>query len=184
MQDAVAFTGSAATGQMLKSGTRDRREQRPLQQEADSLNFSMLGPDAAPGTEEFDLFVKEVVREMTAKAGQKCTAIRRTIVPDGDGRRRRSRRSQKRLAGVKVGDPAVEGVRMGRSPAARRCARCEQSVERAAQRGTELVYGGPDDFDVVGADAEKGAFFPTTLLLLRRAVRPHASRTTSRRSVR
>ena len=80
--------------------------------EADSLNCSILGPDAAPGTEEFDLFVKEVVREMTVKAGQKCTAIRRTIVPAGT-EEAVIEAIAKRLAGVTIGDPAVEGVRMG-----------------------------------------------------------------------
>ncbi len=80
-QDAVAFTGSAATGHMLKTDRAMVEHSVRFNQEADSLNFSMLGPDAAPGTEEFDLFIKEVVREMTVKAGQKCTAIRRTIVP-------------------------------------------------------------------------------------------------------
>ena len=84
-QDAVAFTGSAATGQLLKSGHAMVSKSVRFNQEADSLNFSMLGPDAHPGTEEFDLFVKEVVREMTVKAGQKCTAIRRTFVPACDG---------------------------------------------------------------------------------------------------
>ena len=81
-QDAVAFTGSASTGHALKTGRAMVEHSVRFNQEADSLNFSMLGPDAAPGTEEFDLFVKEVVREMTVKAGQKCTAIRRTIVPE------------------------------------------------------------------------------------------------------
>src|SRR5881392_241627 len=80
-QCAVAFTGSAHTGRMLKSSRSIIENSVRFNQEADSLNFSMLGPDAAPGSEEFDLFVKEVVREMTSKAGQKCTAIRRTFVP-------------------------------------------------------------------------------------------------------
>ena len=80
-QDVVTFTGSAATGRKLKTHPRSIAESVRFNMEADSLNFSMLGPEAAPGTEEFDLFIKEVVREMTAKAGQKCTAIRRTLVP-------------------------------------------------------------------------------------------------------
>src|SRR3954468_5987500 len=81
-QDVVSFTGSAHTGRMLKSSRSIIENSVRFNQEADSLNFSMLGPDAVPGSAEFDLFVKEVVREMTAKAGQKCTAIRRTFVPD------------------------------------------------------------------------------------------------------
>ena len=79
-------------------------------QEADSLNFSMLGPDATPGTEEFDLFIKEVTKEMTVKAGQKCTAIRRTLVPEGFVEPL-MQALVRRLEGVKIGDPAVEGVR-------------------------------------------------------------------------
>ncbi len=82
-QDSVAFTGSAATGRMLKEGDAIVGNAVRFNMEADSLNCSILGPDAVPGTEEFDLFIKEVVREMTVKAGQKCTAIRRTIVPAG-----------------------------------------------------------------------------------------------------
>ena len=82
-QDAVAFTGSASTGRMLKESASIVENAVRFNMEADSLNCSILGPDAQPGTEEFDLFVKEVVREMTVKAGQKCTAIRRTIVPAG-----------------------------------------------------------------------------------------------------
>src|SRR6476660_663343 len=111
-QSAVAFTGSAATGKMLKGSKSIMDHNVRFNMEADSLNYSMLGPDAAPGTPEFDLFVKEVVREMTTKAGQKCTAIRRTIVPEGMVGDVMSA-LKKRLEGVSVGDPAVEGVRMG-----------------------------------------------------------------------
>jgi oxepin-CoA hydrolase / 3-oxo-5,6-dehydrosuberyl-CoA semialdehyde dehydrogenase len=165
-QDTVAFTGSASTGLLLRSNRTILEQNVRFNQEADSLNFSMLGPDAAPGTDEFDLFVKEVVREMTVKAGQKCTAIRRTFVPAGmvDDVATALR---KRLAGVKVGDPSLDGVRMG--PLAGRSQRRE--VEANADRlraATELLYGGPDTLDVVGADPEKGAFFPPTLLYLDR----------------
>jgi oxepin-CoA hydrolase/3-oxo-5,6-dehydrosuberyl-CoA semialdehyde dehydrogenase len=135
-------------------------------QEADSLNYSMLGPDARPGTPEFDLFVKEVVREMTVKAGQKCTAIRRTFVPApmvddviaALG---------KRLAGVKVGDPRVEGVRMGPLAGKGQQREVARSLD-LLKRGAEVAWGG-GDFDVVGADREKGAFFPATLLYNERA---------------
>ena len=161
-QDSVAFTGSADTGRMLKSGKAIVENSVRFNQEADSLNFSMLGPDATPGTEEFDLFIKEVAREMTVKAGQKCTAIRRTIVPAGavDDVVAALR---KRLAGVKVGDPSVEGVRMGPLAGKGQVKEVMKSVERL-RGGTELVYGGFDDFEVVGADRDKGAFFPTMLL--------------------
>ncbi|MGA9837471.1 MAG: aldehyde dehydrogenase family protein, partial [Gemmatimonadaceae bacterium] len=111
-QDAVAFTGSAATGRMLRETPAIVEHAVRFNMEADSLNCSILGPDAAPGTEEFDLFIKEVVREMTAKAGQKCTAIRRTIVPAGmEDDVVKALRA--RLEKVVIGDPAAEGVRMG-----------------------------------------------------------------------
>ncbi|MEO6527720.1 MAG: phenylacetic acid degradation bifunctional protein PaaZ, partial [Gemmatimonadaceae bacterium] len=161
-QDSVAFTGSAATGLLLRSGKAILEHNVRFNQEADSLNFSMLGPDAVPGTEEFDLFVKEVVKEMTVKAGQKCTAIRRTFVPAGmvDDV---VVALKKRLAGVKIGDPAIDGVRMG--PLAGRTQLREVAANAHTLRGaTELLYGGADTLDVVGADPEKGAFFAPMLL--------------------
>ncbi len=111
-QDVVAFTGSAATGIMLKQRPSIVNNAVRFTMEADSLNCSVLGPDAAPGSPEFDLFVKELVREMTTKAGQKCTATRRAIVPAAhteavvDAVRAR-------LAGTVLGDPRLEDVRMG-----------------------------------------------------------------------
>ncbi len=161
-QDSVAFTGSAATGLMLKSGKAVLEHSVRFNQEADSLNYSMLGPDAVPGTDEFDLFIKEVAKEMTVKAGQKCTAIRRTFVPEAlvsDV----VTAMKKRLAGVKVGDPSVEGVRMGPLAGRGQVREVEKSVERL-RKATELVFGGPGTLDVVGADPDKGAFFPTMLL--------------------
>lgn len=161
MQDAVAFTGSAQTGLMLKGTEAIARNNVRFNQEADSLNYSMLGPDATPGTEEFDLFVKEVAREMTVKAGQKCTAIRRTFVPDtlvDDVVKALSAR----LAGVKIGDPSVDGVRMGPLAGRAQVGEVGKALD-GLRRGAEVAWGG-GDFDVVGADREKGAFFPITLL--------------------
>jgi oxepin-CoA hydrolase/3-oxo-5,6-dehydrosuberyl-CoA semialdehyde dehydrogenase len=160
-QCAVAFTGSATTGLMLKQNKVIASENVRFNQEADSLNFSMLGPDARPGTEEFDLFIKEVAKEMTVKAGQKCTAIRRTFVPDSmiqDVMRALT----KRLDGVKVGDPGVEGVRMGPLAGRDQVKDVRKNAECIA-RVTEKVYGDLDDFNVVGADRKKGAFFPALL---------------------
>jgi oxepin-CoA hydrolase/3-oxo-5,6-dehydrosuberyl-CoA semialdehyde dehydrogenase len=162
LQDAVAFTGSAATGQMLKQTRSIVEGNVRFNQEADSLNYSMLGPDARPGSEEFDLFVKEVAREMTVKAGQKCTAIRRTIVP-GEMVEDVVGALRKRLAGTKVGDPRVEGVRMGPLAGRAQVKEVRRSLD-ALLAATELVHGGPDALDVVGADPERGAFFPITLL--------------------
>ncbi len=161
-QDSVAFTGSATTGLMLKSSRAILGNSVRFNQEADSLNFSMLGADAVPGTEEFDLFIKEVAKEMTVKAGQKCTAIRRTFVHASvvDAV---TKALKVRLAGVKVGDPAIEGVRMGPLAGKGQVKEVEKSVDRLRQ-ATELVFGGPGTLDVIGADADKGAFYPTMLL--------------------
>lgn len=160
-QCAVAFTGSATTGQLLKANKAILSNNVRFNQEADSLNFSMLGPDAAPGTEEFDLFIKEVANEMTTKAGQKCTAIRRTFVPEAMLTEVMGALS-KRLEGVKIGDPAVDGVRMGPLAGAPQVTEVQKSVDRIA-RVAERVFGKPDDFEVTGADKKKGAFFPTLL---------------------
>lgn len=162
MQDLVAFTGSAATGQQLKGMPSIAGNNVRFNMEADSLNYSMLGPDAVPGSEEFELFIREVVREMTVKAGQKCTAIRRTIVPDGISGDVIVALS-KRLAGVKIGDPAVDGVRMGSLAGKAQVQEVATNLKRLRE-GTEQVYGGEGTLDVVGADPEKGAFFPITLL--------------------
>jgi len=161
-QDAVAFTGSAATGHMLKMGRAMVEHSVRFNQEADSLNFSMLAPDCGPGTDEFDLFIKEVVREMTVKAGQKCTAIRRTIVPEPMVQDVITA-LKKRLDGVTIGDPSVEGVRMGPLAGMSQVKEVGQSVDKLRQ-ATEVVYGGFSSMKVVGADAERGAFFPTLLL--------------------
>jgi oxepin-CoA hydrolase/3-oxo-5,6-dehydrosuberyl-CoA semialdehyde dehydrogenase len=161
-QDVVTFTGSAATGRKLKIHPRIIAESVRFNMEADSLNFSMLGPDAAPGTEEFDLFVKEVVREMTVKAGQKCTAIRRTLVPAilvEDA----IRAIGKRLEGSTLGNPAVEGVRWGPLASRGQVEEVRKSLN-ALKAGANVVYGDPDQFDVTGADKAKGAFFPAVLL--------------------
>src|ERR1044071_182665 len=160
-QCAVAFTGSAHTGLMLKQNKVIASENVRFNQEADSLNFSMLGPDAKPGTEEFDLFIKEVTREMTVKAGQKCTAIRRTFVHESV-MQDVMRALTKRLDGVKVGDPGVEGVRMGPLAGRDQVKDVRANAERIG-KVTEKVYGDFDSFDVVGADRKKGAFFPTLL---------------------
>jgi oxepin-CoA hydrolase / 3-oxo-5,6-dehydrosuberyl-CoA semialdehyde dehydrogenase len=160
-QCVVAFTGSASTALILRSHPVILRNNVRFNAEADSLNFSMLGPDAAPGSDEFDLFVKEVAKEMTVKAGQKCTAIRRTLVPEGmieDV----MRALRTRLDGVKVGDPSVEGVRIGPLAGRPQVADVRRSVD-ALSRGAELVYGDLENFAVVGADRSRGAFFPPLL---------------------
>ncbi len=161
-QDVVTFTGSATTGRKLKAGKAMIENSTRFNQEADSLNFSMLGPESKPGTDEFDLFIKEVVREMTVKAGQKCTAIRRTIVPESmtdDVIKAIS----KRLATIKLGDPQVDGIRMGPLVGNDQVNDVKANVEKLKQ-GSELVFGDPNNFDIAAGDKNKGSFFPATLL--------------------
>ena len=161
-QDVVTFTGSAATGRKLKAHPSIVNESIRFNMEADSLNFCMLGPDAAPGTEEFDLFIKEVSREMTLKAGQRCTAIRRIIAPDG-ATEAVIKALGKRLAGSTLGDPAVDGVRMGPLASYAQVVEVRKSVD-GLKADAQVVYGNYDDFTVTGADKTKGAFFPPMLL--------------------
>ncbi len=160
-QSAVAFTGSAETGRMLKTSPAIVEHNVRFNMEADSLNYSMLGPDATPDAPEFELFIKEVAREMTTKAGQKCTAIRRTFVPE-PLLQDVMRALAKRLDTITLGDPSVDGVRMGPLAGRGQLGEVRRSVDRLAGV-SELVYGNLNEFSVVGADRERGAFFPTLL---------------------
>lgn len=160
-QDVVTFTGSAFTGRKLKAHPRLIEESVPFNLEADSLNAMVLGMKAAPGTEEFDLFVKEVTKEITVKAGQKCTAVRRIMVPENYLEEVQQAVSA-RLASTKIGDPSVEGVRMGSLVSRLQVDRVRASVEQLAL-SQQMVYGNLDAFDVVGADKDKGAFFSPIL---------------------
>lgn len=156
--DVVTFTGSASTGQMLKSHARIVSESVPFNLEADSLNACVLGPDVMPDSKEFDIFIKEVAREMTVKAGQKCTAVRRILVP-ADRVEDVQIALGKRLASVTIGDPKVVGVRMG--ALAGQSQREEVASKIAELRKTmQIVIGNPEEFEVVGADKKKGAFLP------------------------
>jgi len=161
-QDSVTFTGSATTGRMLKSHPNIIANSIPFNMEADSLNCSILGATAGPGTAEFDLFVKGVTQEVTVKAGQKCTAIRRAIVPQAHVEAVIDA-LKARLDRTPVGDPAAEGVRMGSLVGTDQVEDVWEAVDKLAG-GSEIVHGGQREFDVVGADREKGAFFPSTLL--------------------
>ncbi|MEO8249458.1 MAG: phenylacetic acid degradation bifunctional protein PaaZ, partial [Burkholderiales bacterium] len=164
--DFVTFTGSADTAAKLRVNPNLIRNSVPFNAEADSLNAAVLAPDVSPDDEEFDLFVKEVAREMTAKAGQKCTAIRRAIVP----RQHLDAVAEKlsaRLAKTVVGDPSVEGVRMG-SLASH--AQQADVAERVAtlMKAAELVYGERNGFAPKGDGVANGAFFAPTLLVCRK----------------
>ena len=162
VHDVVAFTGSARTGDLLRQHPRVLHHGVQLQVEADSLNCSILGPDAGPGTPEFDLFVKGLVTEMTVKAGQKCTAIRRAIVPR-EHLDAVLEATSARLATTTVGDPRAEGVRMGALVSLAQRDAVRDAVRRLAGAG-EIVFGDPERVDVVGADAERGAFVSPVLL--------------------
>jgi oxepin-CoA hydrolase / 3-oxo-5,6-dehydrosuberyl-CoA semialdehyde dehydrogenase len=161
-QDLVAFTGSAATARVLRAHPAVVARSVRFNAEADSLNCSILGPDAGPGTPEFDLYVKQLITEMTVKAGQKCTAIRRALVPDAAAGEVTDAVNAA-LAGVVVGNPAEQGVRMGALASQDQRAEVRRSVSELLPAG-RLVFGDPDRVDVVGADAQRGAFISPLLL--------------------
>src|ERR1700712_5471477 len=155
--DVVTFTGSADTALKLRGNKNLLARSIPFNAEADSLNAAILGPDVAPGDEEFDLFVKEVARERTMKAGQKCTAIRRAIVP-----RKHidslAAKLRKRLAKVSVGDPSMEGVKMGALASRAQHADVSERLAMLA-KGNEIVFGAGDGFAPLGTGVAEGAFF-------------------------
>jgi oxepin-CoA hydrolase/3-oxo-5,6-dehydrosuberyl-CoA semialdehyde dehydrogenase len=164
-QDSVSFTGSAHTAARLRVHPVIIRRAVPFIAETDSLNSSILASDAVPGTPEFDLFIKEVVREMTVKAGQKCTAIRKALVPAtaaGDV----VAALQTALRGIFVGDPREAGVGMG--PLVSQEQRTEVLARVAELRDdADLVAGDLERFELMGADRARGAFVPPLLLLAR-----------------
>ena len=160
-QDLVSFTGSADTAQKLQSHPVMAREAVRFIAERDSLNATVLGPDAAPGTPEFDLFVKEVVREMTTKAGQKCTAIRRAFVPAAFLDAAEAALAE-RLGKVVVGDPQVEGVTMG--PLASLAQLDDvRAKARELEREARLAFGSIDAIDARGVEPGQGAFISPLL---------------------
>ncbi|PHN06322.1 phenylacetic acid degradation bifunctional protein PaaZ [Flavilitoribacter nigricans] len=162
-QDVVTFTGSAETGRLLKAHPRIIQEAVPFNMEADSLNCSVLGEDAEPGSPEFNLFVKEVRKEMTVKCGQKCTAIRRIIVPEHLLEDVQIALGQS-LSKVAIGNPTVEGVRMGALASKDQVEEVKQKIRELTQTA-DIVYGSLDEVEVLGADFEKGAFLSPILLL-------------------
>lgn len=161
-QDVVTFTGSASTGQMLCNHPNIVARRVPFNMEADSLNSCVLGQTVETSDPEFSQFIKEVVREMTVKAGQKCTAIRRVIVPagmvDAVGSALRER-----LQKVVVGDPLVEGVTMGPLVSAAQKRDVQTCVGQLLEH-CELLAGGEDSFEIVGDRANPQAYFPPTVL--------------------
>ena len=163
-QDIVTFTGSADTAAKLRAHSGLIAKSVPFNAEADSLNCAILAADVTPDDVEFDLFVREVAREMTVKSGQKCTAIRRVLVPKRHVEAV-AERLKARLEKIVLGDPSMEGVTMGPLASA---AQKNDVAERVAQlaRSCEVLVGA-GDIKLVGEGAESGAFFPPTLLMSR-----------------
>ena len=161
-QDTIAFTGSKTTAEMLQQHPRVISESVAFTAETDSLNMSILGPDATPGTAEFDLYIQEVTREMTSKAGQKCTAIRRIIAPAaiaGDVVTALSTA----LGEIRIGNPGIKGVDMGALASQGQRDEVRDRIKDLSAEA-DIVFGGTDNFDIVDADSKKGAFFMPTLL--------------------
>jgi oxepin-CoA hydrolase/3-oxo-5,6-dehydrosuberyl-CoA semialdehyde dehydrogenase len=161
-QDVVSFTGSAATSEMLQRHPVIAREAVRFVAERDSLNAAILAPDAKPGTPEFDLFIKEVAKEMTVKAGQKCTAIRRALAPSAHVDTFIAA-LRERLAKVQVGNPELETVRMGPVVGLKQRRDVLSHVEKLKTEA-QIVVGDPDNFQIEGADRVRGAFLPPLLL--------------------
>lgn len=162
-QDVVTFTGSASTGKMLKSNVHLINESVHFNMEADSLNCCVLGSDVTPDKPEFEIFIKEIAREITTKAGQKCTAIRRIIVPE-----KLIEDVQialgKRLASNVIGDPNVEGVRMGSLAGKSQLIEVKEKVELLS-KSQKIIIGDFENFEVKGADKTKGCFMPPIIFL-------------------
>ena len=161
-QDLIAFTGSASTATALRGHTAVMARATRFNAETDSLNCSILGPDAVPGTPEFDLFVKEVAREMTVKAGQKCTAIRRAFVPQPAIDDFVSA-LQARLAEVVVGNPRNEAVTMGALVSLRQRDEVRAAVQ-SLRHAAEIVSGDPENVEPIDADSHRGAFIAPILM--------------------
>ncbi|HRW19870.1 MAG TPA: phenylacetic acid degradation bifunctional protein PaaZ [Dermatophilaceae bacterium] len=171
-QDHIAFTGSAGTAALLRRHPAVVERSARFNAEADSLNATILGPDAVAGQEELDYFVKSALRELTSKTGQKCTAIRRVFVPQGRVDEVAGMLVAK-LARVVVGDPRVEGTTMGPLVSVEQRDDVADAVRRIVESGAEVVLGGPDAVTSAnGADPETGAFFAPTVL---RATDPRAT---------
>lgn len=162
-QDVVTFTGSASTGNSLRTHPRVIELNVPFNLEADSLNCCVLGPDVHNGMPEFDIFIKEVAREITTKAGQKCTAIRRVIVP-ADRVEDVQIALGKRLQSTPIGDPGLKEVRMGPLAGISQRNEVREKVQELA-KSQSIVIGDMQHFEVIGADKEKGAFLPPLVFL-------------------
>ncbi|MDR8018249.1 phenylacetic acid degradation bifunctional protein PaaZ [Nesterenkonia aerolata] len=162
-RDHLAFTGSATTAQLLRSHPQVQNEGVRFTAETDSLNAAILGPDAAPGTEEFDAFIRSVTLEMTAKAGQKCTAVRRTIVPSEHVDAVVAALGERLESRAVLGDPRDEGTTMGALASKDQQAEVAKAVRILVDSGGTVRVGG-EASGTGSADAKAGAFYPATVL--------------------
>jgi oxepin-CoA hydrolase / 3-oxo-5,6-dehydrosuberyl-CoA semialdehyde dehydrogenase len=169
-QDLISFTGSASTASRLRSHPNVVARSVRFNAEADSLNMSVLGPDAAPGTQAFDRYVRQLITEMTVKAGQKCTAIRRALVP-ADRVDQVAEAVSGELARVVIGNPADASVRMGALASLDQREEVRRSL-KALEAAAAMVFGDPEHVEVTGADATRGAFLSPILLRAPDARRP------------
>ena len=162
-QDVVTFTGSKSTGLKLKSHPKILNESVPFNMEADSLNCIVLGEDVTPGKPEWDIFIKEVRKEMTVKAGQKCTAIRRIFVPENK-MEDVWKAIAVSLSQTTIGNPLNEKVRMGCLAGEEQRSEVRDQVQKLLA-SSQIVYGSLDSVEVIDADAKKGAFMSPVLLM-------------------
>jgi len=169
-QDLLSFTGSASTANRLRSHPNVVARSVRFNGEADSLNMSVLGPDATPGTPAFDRYVRQLISEMTVKAGQKCTAIRRALVPVGLTEAVAEAVSAG-LANVVIGNPADKSVRMGALASLDQREEVRRSL-KALEDAATIVFGDPEHVEVTGGDATRGAFMSPVLLQAQDARRP------------
>ncbi len=162
-QDVVTFTGSASTGLMLKSNPNILQANVPFNLEADSLNCIVLGEDVTPDKPEWNIFIKEVRREMTLKAGQRCTGIRRIFVPENrmEGIWKEIGAS---LSQTAIGNPLNASVRMGSLAGQTQRNEVKEQVQKLLA-SSQIVYGSLDSVEVIDADANKGAFMSPLLLM-------------------
>lgn len=162
-QDVLAFTGSGATGAQLRSSSNVIEHSVRVNVEADSLNAAILGPDVEAGTETFDLFVKHVAGDVTQKAGQKCTAIRRVFVPRARLEAAREALAE-RLSSAKVGDPRREDVLVGPVATKKQQTDVLAGLERFVRAGAKTIVGGGRPKEALGVAADRGFFVAPTLL--------------------
>lgn len=162
-QDVITFTGSASTGLMLKSHKKIIEENVPFNMEADSLNCIVLGDDITPDMPEWEIFIKEIRKEITVKCGQKCTAIRRIFVPENK-LEDVQQALNKALSQTTIGNPLNEKVRMGSLAGIKQRDEVKEKIQKLLA-SSQIIYGSLDSVTTIDADAEKGAFISPLLLL-------------------